>query len=63
MYNYDYLIVAAEVDGYEGQPHDAGRVHREADELRFVKVLRQITCLDGVQRAHDDEEDVEPERH
>ena len=35
----DYLIVAAEVDRYECQPHDACRVHREADELCFVEVL------------------------
>ena len=59
----DHLVLAAEVDRHEGQPDDARRVHGEADELRLVEVLREVARLDGVQRAEDDEEDVEAERH
>jgi hypothetical protein len=56
-------VVAVEVDEYERDPNDARRVHRESDELRLVEVLRQVARLDGVHRAHDDEEGNETERH
>ena len=58
-----YLVVTAEVNGNEGEPHDTRGVHGEADELGLVEVLRQVACLDGVQRTHDDEEDVEAKRN
>jgi len=47
----------------EGDPDDAGSVHSEADELGFVEVLGQVARLERVQRAHGDEQQVEPERH
>ena len=57
------LVLAAEVDGEEAQPDDARRVHGEPDELGLVEVLGQVPRLDGVQRAHEDEEEVEAQRH
>ena len=56
------LVLPAEVDGEEPQPDDAGGVHGEPDKLGLVEVLRQVPRLDGVQRAHEDEEEVEAER-
>ena len=35
-------VCCAKVEGDEGQPDDAGRVHREPDELRLVEVFGNI---------------------
>ena len=45
---FTHLVVAAEVDGHECDPDDARCVHREADELSLVKILRQVASLDGI---------------
>lgn len=55
-------LVAAEVDGHEGHPDDARRVHGEADEFGLVEILRQIARLDRVHGAHADQEEVEAQR-
>jgi len=36
------VVVCPEEDGNEGQPHDAGRVHREPDVLCLVEVFRNF---------------------
>ena len=54
----DRLEVDREVDGEEADPHDARGVHREADELGFVEVLRQVARFDRVQSAQADEQHV-----
>ena len=46
----------AEVERDEGEPDDAGGVHREPDELGLVKVLRHLPGLDGVEGAHRDQD-------
>ena len=33
------IVVGPEEDGYEGEPDDAGGVHREPDVLGLVEVL------------------------
>ena len=35
-------VSRSEVDGNEGEPDDASRVHREADELGLVEVLGNL---------------------
>ncbi len=35
-------MVCPEEDGNEGQPHDAGRVHREPDVFCLVEVFRNF---------------------
>lgn len=57
------VVVGAEVDGYEGQPDDARRVHGEADVLGLVEVLRDLARLEGVQGAHQDQEHVVHQGH
>jgi len=47
----------------EGDPDDAGCVHCETNELGFVEILGQIARLERVQRAHGDQQQIEPERH
>jgi len=42
----EIFAVGAEVDGNEGQPNDAGRIHRERDVLGLVEVLRDVAGLD-----------------
>ena len=51
-------VPCPEVDGHEGQPDDAGRVHGEADELGLVEVLGDLPGLDGVEGADGDENHV-----
>ena len=46
----------AEVERDEGEPDDAGGVHREPDELGLVEVLRHLPGLDGVEGAHRDQD-------
>ncbi len=36
------VVVCPEEDGNEGQPDDAGRVHREPDVLCLVEVFRNF---------------------
>lgn len=48
----------AEEDGHEGQPHDAGGVHGEADGLGFVEGLGDASAFDGVNSARDHEQDA-----
>ena len=48
-------VGGAEVEGDEGEPDDAGCVHREPDELGLVEVLRHLPGLDGVEGAHRDQ--------
>ena len=36
---YLVVIVGAEEDRYEGEPYDAGGVHREPNILRLVEVF------------------------
>ena len=48
----------AEVDGNEAEPDDARRVHRKADVLRLVEVLRNLVRLNGVHSAHHDQQHV-----
>lgn len=58
-----HLVVGgAEVDGDEGEPDDAGRVHGEADVLGLVEVFRDLARLECVQRAEGDEQEVEEQR-
>jgi hypothetical protein len=39
LMNYLVIMVGAEEDGHEGQPDDAGGVHREPDVLGLVKIF------------------------
>lgn len=57
------IVVGAEVDGHEGQPDDARRIHGEADVLGLVEVLRDLAGLERVQGTHQDQEHVVDERH
>lgn len=57
------IVVGAEVDGYEGQPDDARRIHGEADVLGLVEVLRDLARLERVQGTHQDQEHVVDEGH
>ena len=59
---YLIVVISTEIDGYEGQPYDAGAVHGEADVLGFVKVLGYFTSLEGVERAEADEDHVVEQR-
>ena len=55
----DLVAVAGpKVEGDKGEPDDAGGVHREPDELGLVEVLRHLPRLDGVHRAHGDQQHV-----
>ena len=47
------LLACAEVDGYEREPDDAGRVHWEADELGLIEGLGNLSRHNGVERADD----------
>ena len=58
LLTYLVRVACAEVERYEGQPDDAGGVHREPDELGLVEVFRYFPCLDGVHGAHGDEHHV-----
>lgn len=58
----DDLVVAAEVDGHKGQPNDAGGVHREGDVLGLVKVRRNVSGLEGVEGAAQDQQSVVSQR-
>ena len=58
----DGLGLAAEVDGHEGHPDDTRGVHGETDELGLVEVLGQVACLDRVDGAHGDQEEIEAQR-
>ena len=49
-------VGGAEVEGDEGEPDDAGCVHREPDELGLVEVLRNLPGLDGVEGADRDQD-------
>ena len=51
------VLPCAEVDGYEGEPDDAGGVHAEADELGLVEGLGDLAGEDGVEGAHDHQQD------
>ena len=51
-------VSSAVVDGDECEPDDAGRVHRETDELGLVEVLRNFPRLDRVVGAHCDQQHV-----
>ena len=44
-------VEGSEVEGDEGEPDDARRVHGEADTLGLVEVLRNLACLYGVNGA------------
>lgn len=57
------VVVGAEVDGHEGQPDDARRVHGEADVLGLIEVLRYLAGLERVQGAHEDQEHVVDQGH
>ena len=48
-------VGGAEVEGDEGEPDDAGGVHREPDELGLVEVLRHLPGLDSVEGADRDQ--------
>ena len=56
------VVVRAEVDGDEREPHDARAVHGEADVLCLVEVLRDLSRAERVERAQYDEEHVVEER-
>ena len=47
----DHFKITAKVERYERDPDHARRVHTKADEFGLVEILRQISSLDGVQRA------------
>lgn len=47
-----------EVGGYEDQPDEQGRVNAEGYVARFVEVVWQGSCLEGVVSTDDDQEDV-----
>ena len=59
-----YLIVinGTKVEGNESEPDDTSSVHGEADKLGFVKVLRDLACLDRIDRTRCDQEYVVDER-
>ena len=56
-------MVGPEEDGYEGEPDDAGGVHREADVLGLVEVGGDLPGLDGVDSAEEDEDHVVHQGH
>lgn len=59
--HYNRLLVdpeGREVGGYEYQPDEQGRVDAESYIARFVEVVWQGPCLEGVVRTYDDQEDV-----
>ena len=49
-------VCCAKVEGDEGEPGDAGGVHREPDKLRLIEVLGDLPGLDGVDCADGDED-------
>jgi len=55
-------LLGTEVEDDERDPDDAGRVHGESDEFGLVEVLRQISRLERVQRAHSDQQQIDAER-
>ena len=57
------LLPGAEVDGDECKPDDAGRVHREPDELGLVERLGDFAREDGVHRADHHQQDGVRERN
>lgn len=56
-------MICTKIDWHKGQPDDAGAVHREGDIFGFVKILGDLSRLEGVHSTHNDEEDVVEERH
>lgn len=58
----DDLHFTAVVDWKEGEPDDARRVNRKADEFRLVKVLGNVSGLDGEEDVQQDEDKDESER-
>lgn len=42
------IVVGAEIDGHEGQPDDACRIHGEANVLSLVEILRDFARLERV---------------
>lgn len=64
MKNISYLIIisSSKKDWDECQPNDAGAVHGKADILGLVKVLRDLSGLEGVPGAEEDENHVVDER-
>ena len=55
-------LVHAEIDGDEGEPDDARRVHGEGDVLGLVEVGGDAACLERVHGAQHDEDHVVEER-
>ena len=56
------VIRRAKVDGNGGEENDVCRVHREANVLCLIKVLRNFPRLECVKRAEWHQEDDENER-
>ena len=58
--NSSYLIIipSSEKDWDECKPNDACAVHGEADVLGLVEVLRDLSGLEGVPGAEEDEDHV-----
>ncbi len=54
----DDVLVGVVVDRHKGDPDDQRRVHREANELGLVEILRNVSRFDGVQCAEADEDKV-----
>ena len=55
------IVTRAEIDCNRCEEHNAGRVHRKADILSFVEILRNLSRLESVDRTEWDEEDDEDE--
>lgn len=55
----DDLGIASEIDRNKSDPNDARGVHGESDKFGFVEVLRNVSRLQSVQSAQDDEEEIE----
>ena len=53
---YLVRVCCTKVEGDEGEPDDAGGVHREPDKLRLIEVLGDLPGLDGVDCADGDED-------
>jgi len=54
-------FLSAEMQYDECDPDDASGVHGKADKLGFVEVFWNIARLERVQRAHGNQQQIQPE--
>ena len=47
---------SSKVERHKCQPDDAGGVHGEANILGLVEIIRNLSCLDGVNSTNSDQD-------